>query len=48
MVSGRLACTSRKNKNLKRYSNLDFNPEFSIQFGTYFNTKNLKSEGNTA
>ena len=38
MVSGKLACTSR---NLKQYSNLDFNTEFLIQFGMYFHPKNL-------
>ena len=36
--SGRLACsTSSKILELKQYSNLDFNPGFSIQFKMYFN-----------
>ena len=45
-LNNELVCTSRKPKNFKQYSNLDFNPEFSIQFRTYVHPKNLKRERN--
>jgi hypothetical protein len=39
LVLGRLASESSKISNLKLCSNLYFNPEFSIQFRTYFRPK---------
>ena len=44
LVSGRFSRTSRKTKSLRKYSNLDFNPKFLIQFSLSFNQKNLQNE----